>query len=218
MSSPIASSSTSRTSRPTFFGLFDRPTTPAHDVDIEAQLAQPTPALTHTPRATRASVEETTDAIDGFFGASRPSSTRRSRNMSLSGARDSRHDEVRLSSSVAVAVDDASMSDTLPPPYEHSVLPPAYTQVSDQPTLAMYFFKFGFLFPLFWVAGAMILLSPLSAPADWEAGKPAHEREELIASMRRTEVKWARRCVLALLVFTLVVVALVLGVLFALRT
>ena len=64
----------------------------------------------------------------------------------------------------------------------------------------------------------MILLSPLSAPADWEAGKPAHEREELIASMGRTEVKWARRCVVALLVFSLLVVALVLGVLFALRT
>lgn len=64
----------------------------------------------------------------------------------------------------------------------------------------------------------MILLSPLSAPADWEAGKSAMEREEMIASMRRAEVKWARRCVLALLVFSLVVVALVLGVLFAIRS
>ena len=138
MSSAVASSSTSR---PTFFGLFDRPTTPAHDVDIEAQLAQPTLALTHTPRATRASVEETTtDAIDDFFGASRRPDAHRARNTSLSGTRDSRHDEVRLSS----PVDDASMSDTLPPPYEHSVLPPAYTQVSDQPTLAMYLFKCGF--------------------------------------------------------------------------
>lgn len=137
MSSPVASSSTSR---PTIFGLFDRPTTPAHDIDIEAQLAQPTPVLTHTPRATRVSVEETTDAIDDFFGASRPSSARRSRNTSLSGTRDSRHDEMHLSS----PVDDASTSDVLPPPYEHSVLPPAYTQVSDQPTLAMYLFKFGF--------------------------------------------------------------------------
>ena len=73
------------------------------------------------------------------------------------------------------------------------------------------------MFPLFWVAGALILLSPLSAPADWEASKPELEREELIASMRRTEVKWARRCLLALAVFTLVVVAVVLGVLFALR-
>ncbi|KAI1791213.1 hypothetical protein LXA43DRAFT_1012874 [Ganoderma leucocontextum] len=210
MSSPVASSSTSC---PTFFGLFDRPTTPTSDIDVEAQLAQPTPALTHTPRATRASVEveETTDAIDDFFGASRPST--RSRNASLSGTRDSRHDEVRLSSPV-----DDDASDALPPPYEHSISPPAYTQVSDQPTLAMYLFKFGFLFPLFWVAGALILLSPLSAPADWEESKPELERQELIASMRLTEVKWARRCLIALAVFVLVVVALVFSVLFALRS
>ncbi|PIL33509.1 hypothetical protein GSI_04132 [Ganoderma sinense ZZ0214-1] len=210
MSSPIASSSTSR---PLSFGLFDRPTTPAHDVDLEAQLAQPTLALTHIPHTTRASVDETTDAIDDFFGASRPSSPHRARNTSLSGTRDSRHDEVRLTS----PVDDPSMSDALPPPYEHSISPPAYSQVSDQPTLAMYLFKFGFLFPLFWVAGALILLSPLSAPADWETSKPELEREELIASMRRTEVKWARRCLLALSVFALIVISLVLGVLFALR-
>ncbi len=133
MSSPVAFSSTSR---PTFFGLFDRPATPAHHIDLEAQLAQPTPAVTHVPR--RASVEDSTDPIDDFFGASFPPSPRRSRNTSLSGARDSRHDEVRPSS----PADDAS--DALPPPYEHSISPPAYTQVSDQPTLAMYLFKFGF--------------------------------------------------------------------------
>ena len=73
------------------------------------------------------------------------------------------------------------------------------------------------MFPLFWVAGAFILLSPLSAPEDWETSKPALEREELIASMRRAEVKWARRCLAALSVLCLVVVALVFGVLFALR-
>ncbi|KAI1797115.1 hypothetical protein LXA43DRAFT_910219, partial [Ganoderma leucocontextum] len=205
MSAAIASSSTSR---PTFFGLFDRPTTPPHEIDVETQLAQPTPALSHAPRATRVSVEETTDAVDDFVGASPLSSAHHTRNVSPTGTRDSRHDEMRLFSSV----DDAS--DLLPPPYEHSILPPAYTQVSDQPTLSMYLFKFGFLFPLFWVAGAFILLSPLSAPADWEASKPALEREELIASMRRAEVKWARRCLVALSVFCLLVLALVLSVLF----
>ena len=64
----------------------------------------------------------------------------------------------------------------------------------------------------------MILLSPLSAPTDWEAGKPAQEREELIASMRRTEVKWAKRCLLALSVFVVVAVVLVLSILFAVRS
>ena len=131
--SPVAS-----TSRPTFFGLFDRPTTPASNIDIEAQLAQPTHAFTHTPRTTRPSVVSSTDAIDDFFGASRPSSAHSARNSVPNGTRDSRHDEMRLSS----LVEDAPES--LPPPYEHSTSPPAYSQVSDQHTLAMYLFKFGF--------------------------------------------------------------------------
>ena len=39
------------------------------------------------------------------------------------------------------------------------------------------------------------------------------EREELLASMRRAEVKWATRCLCALLVLALVAAALVLGAL-----
>ena len=127
MSSPVASSST----RPTFFGLFDRPATP--DRDLEAQLPQPTPALTRTPRAQRASVDNGTDAIDAFFGASRPSTSRRT--LSLTGTRDSRHDDAGRST-----IADSEV----PPSYEDSLEPPSYTQVSDQPTLAMYLFKFGF--------------------------------------------------------------------------
>ena len=132
MSSPVASSSTLR---PSFFGLFDRPAIPAYDIDVEAQLAPPSPVRTNTPRAVRTSIEETrTDAIDDFFGVSPSASSRRARNTSLTGTRDSRHDEMRLSLS----------ADDVLPPYEHSLEPPAYTQVSDQPTLAMYLFKFGF--------------------------------------------------------------------------
>ena len=74
------------------------------------------------------------------------------------------------------------------------------------------------VFPLFWVAGALILLSPLSAPPDWELSKSEIEREELIESMRRTEVKWAKRCLLALSVFVVVAVVLVLSILFAVRS
>ena len=73
------------------------------------------------------------------------------------------------------------------------------------------------MFPIFWVAGALVLLSQLRAPEDWEVGKPAHEREELLASMRRTEVKWATRCLTALVVLVLVVAALVVAALFVLR-
>ncbi|TFK89892.1 hypothetical protein K466DRAFT_584204 [Polyporus arcularius HHB13444] len=82
----------------------------------------------------------------------------------------------------------------------------------------MYLFKFGFLLPLFWLAGALILLSPLRAPSDWEASKPESERAELIESMRRTEVRWARRCLVALVVFVLAVAAAVLCAVVVVRT
>ncbi len=129
----MSSTASTSTSRPTIFGLFDRTATPVQDIDIEAQLAPPSPARIHTPRAVRASIEETTDAVDDFFGASRPS-----------GTRESRHDELRLSAHVDTdAESEASM---LPPPYEQcsGLEPPAYSRVADQPTLAMYLFKFGF--------------------------------------------------------------------------
>lgn len=73
------------------------------------------------------------------------------------------------------------------------------------------------MFPLFWVAGALILLSPLCAPEEWALSKTEAEREELIASMRRTEIKWARRCLVALSVLILLVLAVVLAVIFARR-
>lgn len=74
------------------------------------------------------------------------------------------------------------------------------------------------VFPLFWVAGAFILLSPLQAPSDWETTKPAYEREEIIESMRRTEVKWAKRCLYALLATTLAVTAVVVTTVFVMRS
>ncbi|RPD65680.1 hypothetical protein L226DRAFT_501321 [Lentinus tigrinus ALCF2SS1-7] len=210
MSAPVASTSTSR---PTFFGLFDRSATPVQETDIEAQLASPlappSPARIHTLRAVRASIEETTDAVDDFFGAPR----RATSTTTMTGTRESRHDEIRLSTHT-----DGSASETLPPPYECSIEPPAYSRVADQPTLAMYLFKFGFLFPLFWLAGALILLSPLRAPSDWEAAKPDIERAELIESMRRTEVKWARRCLVALVVFALAMAAVALCAILVART
>ncbi|KAI0360511.1 hypothetical protein OH77DRAFT_1418451 [Trametes cingulata] len=206
MSAASSSTASTSSSRPTVFGLFDRLATPERD--IEAQLPQPTPARTHSPRASASADDVTTDAIDDFFGTSRPSRSRRA--PSLTGTRDSRHDSVRSVTLVDV--------ESLPPPYECSLEPPAYTRVSDQPTLAMYFFKFGFLFPLFWVAGVFILLSPLQAPADWEASKPEYERQELIESMRRTEVKWAKRCLYALLTSILIVAAIATTALLVLRS
>ena len=74
------------------------------------------------------------------------------------------------------------------------------------------------MFPLFWVAGAFILLSPLRAPEDWESAKPEIERQELIESMRRTEIKWAKRCLYALLTLLVFVAAVVTTALLVMRS
>ncbi|KAI0336786.1 hypothetical protein GY45DRAFT_1315431 [Cubamyces sp. BRFM 1775] len=208
------SSSTASTSRPTIFGLFDRPATPQAQIDIEAQLPQPTPVLTHSSRTNASTSAEdlATDPIDDFFGVSRPRPSSSRRTLSLTGTRDSRHDDAHAPTLVDA---EAALP---PPPYECSIDPPSYTQVSDQPTLAMYLFKFGFLFPLFWVAGAFILLSPLQAPEDWEAAKPEYERQEMIESMRRTEIKWAKRCLVAVLVLAIAVAAIVTTALLVMRS
>ncbi|KIM64916.1 hypothetical protein SCLCIDRAFT_114255 [Scleroderma citrinum Foug A] len=79
---------------------------------------------------------------------------------------------------------------------------PAYDVAPrEPPTLAMYLFKFGFLFPPFWIMGAIILLSPLKAPADFEPSKSDAERQELVQLIRSTELKWAKRSAWALLAF-----------------
>lgn len=64
--------------------------------------------------------------------------------------------------------------------------------------------------------GVLILISPLRAPtaadaeAAWLPEKTEAEREEIIARMRKTEVKWAKRCLWALV--TLVVLGAFAGV------
>ncbi|KAJ7574641.1 hypothetical protein C8J56DRAFT_802681 [Mycena floridula] len=133
------------------------------------------PAPTHTPDASSPSI--TTNPIDDFFG----------HELSRSANRESRHDR-RLSSS------------DVPPPYQ---APPEYSAKAEPITLAAYLFKFGFLFPPFWILGAIILLSPLRAPSpssdlEWLPEKTEAERQAVISRLRKTEKKWAWRCLLAL--------------------
>ncbi|OBZ73481.1 hypothetical protein A0H81_07291 [Grifola frondosa] len=172
--------------------------------DIEAQVGvypqsspvinfpvQPPTSFICSPR-TSLSLRDGTDPVDDFFGVTTnafcPAEV-------VAGTRDSRHDD--------------------PPPYVCTSEPPEYTPVSAQPTLAMYLFKLGFLFPPFWILGSLILLTPLAAPADWEPSKSEVERQELIASMRRTEMKWAKRSLVSLSVLVLVILVIVLAIVFA---
>lgn len=145
------------------------------------------------------------DPFGNFFGVSH-SSPRSSR---IGGTRESRHDAT-------------------PPPYHNGEDLPAYSRWDEEagpkepPTLAMYMFKYGFckshrfstpstatyeftVFPIFWILGSIILCVPLRAPADWEPTKTSEERAELIAHMRQIEKKWARRCLLAFISFTLTI-------------
>ncbi|KJA18949.1 hypothetical protein HYPSUDRAFT_144360 [Hypholoma sublateritium FD-334 SS-4] len=141
---------------------------------------------------------EPTDAVFGYTFDVTPSA-------------ESRHDASRRQ----------SLADVPPPYAEDAGIPlPAYTRVAPEPaTLAMFLFKFGFLFPPFWIFGAFILMSPLREPASapaaegeeavevWMPEKTPAERAALIATLRAVEVKWARRCLVAAAVFVLLAAA-----------
>ncbi|KAL0957050.1 hypothetical protein HGRIS_003150 [Hohenbuehelia grisea] len=98
-----------------------------------------------------------------------------------------------------------------------SVPLPAYSRSGNKEpvTLAMYLFRFGFLFPPFWIIGALILTSKLQAPAEpspesdaelaWLPDKTTAERDAIVQHIRRVEVKWAKRSLIAILVLCILV-------------
>ncbi|RDB26245.1 hypothetical protein Hypma_006426 [Hypsizygus marmoreus] len=161
-------------------------TVSSNAVDIEAQtsLPTPTPVLTYITRSPPAHTTATRSPLDDFFGHT----------LSSSRTHESRH--------------DLSLAD-VPPPYVDD-LPPYSRKAPEPVTLAQYLFKFGFLFPPFWIMGAWILWSPLRAPNDssdaelgWMPEKTPAERNKIIEEMRAVEVKWALRCLYALLMLVL---------------
>ncbi|KAJ7638121.1 hypothetical protein B0H17DRAFT_1106204 [Mycena rosella] len=154
----------------------------ATPIDCASPISAPSAAVTHLERSS--SAPNTTNPVDDFFG---------------SRTRDSRHDR-RISAAESAAA---------PPPYVDA---PEYTARPQEPvTLAMFLFKFGFLFPPFWIMGVIILMSPLRAPpaatpsAAWLPEKTESERQAIIDRMRAAELKWAKRCLYALLAFVVLV-------------
>ncbi|THU99203.1 hypothetical protein K435DRAFT_564361, partial [Dendrothele bispora CBS 962.96] len=85
------------------------------------------------------------------------------------------------------------------PAYEE---PPVYTKKKEPITLAMYLFKFGFCAIPFWILGAFILQHHSSLPAAWLPEKTEAKHHTIIDHMRKTELKWAWRCLWALLIVT----------------
>jgi len=106
--------------------------------------------------------------------------------------------------------------------------PPAYADEADaeklptysgrlddgSDTLARYMFLYGFFFPPFWLMGIAILFSTLSVSAEWHTEKSEEQRNELLAEMRKVELKWARRCLIAFM--TLVAIIAIIVVVFVL--
>lgn len=145
---------------------------------------------TRTPR-------DITDAVDSFFGVTRPRATR-----------ESQHDS-----------HPSLGGEMSPPSYADADLPVYSVDPNTEPiTLAMYLFKFGFrtshsrfgggvtrgwltlfaVFPPLWILGAIIWITPLTVPADFEPSKSGTERQQLAQIVRNAEVRWAKRCVWAL--------------------
>ncbi|KIL59763.1 hypothetical protein M378DRAFT_193764 [Amanita muscaria Koide BX008] len=154
---------------------------------ITGTLTSLPPAYTQTAHSP--SANGYSNAFDDFFGV--PITT------------ESRHDRRASAESL--------------PPYPLAESLPTYSRWNNEEpaTLAMYLFKFGFLLPLFWMLGVIILLSPLSAPdstdlsSGWLGEKSDEERQFVVSEMRRVEVKWAKRCLWAL--STLVILGVAVG-------
>lgn len=191
-------------------------------VDIEAQNTlsspnntpsplAPMPVLTHEIR-TPPQLANPIDPMHEFFGYT----------FTTTRTHDSRHDE--------------NNNMEVPPPYVEESNLPEYTPYAEPVTLAMYLFKFGFckfypflflstiqcihsvfvrvVFPPFWIFGAFILFSPLREPPStsdsvpaWMPEKTEAERQQIIAEMRKVELKWARRSFFALIIILVLAVA-----------
>lgn len=102
------------------------------------------------------------------------------------------------------SADAASLPPYTPPGHLVTVDEDGAFVSHEPPTIARELFKYGFMFPPFWVIGACIMFSELKEPSfGWEE-KTENERRLLLASTRVTELKWAKRCLLAF--FTLVLI------------
>ena len=64
------------------------------------------------------------------------------------------------------------------------------------------------MFPPLWVVGAFFLIAPLRASQHTELTEAGAEKQEHVQSVRRAEMKWAKRCLIALSVLLLVIIGI----------
>ncbi|WVO20058.1 uncharacterized protein IAS62_001348 [Cryptococcus decagattii] len=96
---------------------------------------------------------------------------------------------------------------------------PAYSKTStEEPnTLAKALWKWGFLCPLLWFIGMTILWIPLKSTEEEHDPEKAQKLEEMIVILRKTELKYARRCAWAFGGFSIFLVVLIVVVISWLR-
>ncbi|KAI5984770.1 hypothetical protein EDC04DRAFT_1628672 [Pisolithus marmoratus] len=68
------------------------------------------------------------------------------------------------------------------------------------------------VFPLFWAIGVYFMFAPMRVSPDWEQGKTEAEKEKILSDLRQTEMKWAKRCLWALLSFFVCMILIIVAV------
>ncbi|CDO69936.1 hypothetical protein BN946_scf184836.g10 [Trametes cinnabarina] len=86
-------------------------------------------------------------------------------------------------------------------------------------TLARTLFLYGFLFPLLWLAGMVLVFSPTRYDPDLERAQvsSAEEMQQHKAAHRAAEEKWARRCMCASAVLLGLIVVVVVTIVLAMK-
>ncbi|ODN83285.1 hypothetical protein L202_01456 [Cryptococcus amylolentus CBS 6039] len=88
---------------------------------------------------------------------------------------------------------------------------PIYEEEStmEPKTLAKTLWQYGFVCPLLWLIGMTILWIPLRPVEDEVDPERAQKLEEMIEILRRTELKYAKRCIWAFCGFSLLIALIV---------
>jgi len=143
------------------------------------------------------------------------------------------HSEIPLSSRqreddrTSVHASEASVAEALPAYRGRADNPPKYSlrlgrnDSGDPLTWPAISFRIGFLFPLFWLFGALTLITPQglsdrifmpwfkdfapSADSWLNTLQTEAEKEEYLARMRVAEIRWAKWCLFAFSLFLLIV-------------
>ncbi|OXM76446.1 hypothetical protein C364_05902 [Cryptococcus neoformans Bt63] len=87
---------------------------------------------------------------------------------------------------------------------------PTYSKTSkEEPnTLAKVLWKWGFLCPLLWFIGMTLMWIPLKSTEEEHDPEKAQKLEEMIVILRKTELKYAKRCAWAFSGFSVMLIVL----------